>query len=103
MGRCHTIAQTKLARRIGREALMHSKMDGATTKGSKNGGVSMSEDERREKIRQGLILKKECDRKALAVVEKLLDPVDREWFRSAVRFTKICFCIFRGFLNAGLG
>jgi len=62
---------------------MHSKMDGATTKGSKNGGVSMSEEERREKIRQGLILKKECDRKALAVVEKLLDPVDREWFRSA--------------------
>ena len=79
---------------------MHSKMDGATTKGSKNGGVSMSEDERREKIRQGLILKKECDRKALAVVEKLLDPVDREWFRSAVRFTKSCFC---GFLNAGSG
>ena len=27
------------------------------------------------------MLKKECDKKALEIVEKLLDPVDREWFR----------------------
>ena len=33
----------------------------------------------------GLLLKKECDAKALQIVERLLDPVDREWFRSAVR------------------
>jgi len=52
-------------------------------KAVKAGKVSLSEDERREKIRQGLLLKKECDSKALAVVEKLLDPTDREWFRSS--------------------
>jgi len=31
----------------------------------------------------GLLLKKECDNKALAVVEKLLDPTDREWLRTS--------------------
>ena len=47
--------------------------------------TSLSEEERREKIRMGLLLKKECDNKALAVVEKLLDPTDREWLRTSVR------------------
>lgn len=47
----------------------------------------LSEAERREKIRLGLMKKKECDAQALTVVERLLDPVDRDWFRKAVILT----------------
>ena len=40
---------------------------------------------RREKIRQGMLRKKECESKALSVVEEMIvQEVDREQFRKAV-------------------
>ena len=40
---------------------------------------------RMEKIKLGLIRKKECEQKALAIVERLLETeIDREWLRDAV-------------------
>ena len=48
---------------------------------------SISEQERREKIRQGLLLKKECESKALGIVQALLlETVDKEQFREAGMF-----------------
>ena len=48
---------------------------------------SISEQERREKIRQGLLHKKECEAKALSIVEALLlETVEKEKFREAGMF-----------------
>jgi hypothetical protein len=43
---------------------------------------------RRELVSQGLARKKECEAKALAVVQRLIftEANDREWFREAVSF-----------------
>ncbi len=46
----------------------------------------MSEEEKQDMIRMGLIKKKECESAAVRVVERLCDPkVDREWLRESVR------------------
>ena len=48
---------------------------------------SISEQERREKVRQGLLLKKGCEAKALSIVEALLlESVEKEKFREAGMF-----------------
>ena len=54
---------------------------------TKHARTGLTEEERREKIRTGLLKKKECDAKALKAVERLLDPVDPEWFREVVSRT----------------
>ena len=49
-------------------------------------GKGMSEDEKRAAIRAGLARKKECEKKALGIVERMIETgVDKEWLRSSVR------------------
>lgn len=46
---------------------------------------TLSEAERREKIALGLRKKKECEAKALRIVERLIEEtIEPEWFRDAV-------------------
>jgi hypothetical protein len=60
------------------------KQQGAAKKG-KMSKTAVSEEERRNMVLLGVKKKKECEAKALNVVEKLADPgVDREWLRDAV-------------------
>ena len=49
-------------------------------------GKGMSEDEKRAAIRAGLARKKECEKRALGIVERMIETgVDKEWLRSSVR------------------
>ena len=57
---------------------------GGTNSGGK--GKGMSEEEKRAAIRAGLARKKECERRALGIVERMIETgVDREWLRNSVR------------------
>ena len=48
-------------------------------------GKGMSEEEKRAAIRAGLARKKECERRALGIVERMIETgVDREWLRTSV-------------------
>ena len=61
-----------------------SKGGGGATSGGK--GKGMSEEEKRAAIRAGLARKKECERRALGIVERMIETgVDREWLRNSVR------------------
>ena len=61
-----------------------SKGGGGATGGGK--GKGMSEEEKRAAIRAGLARKKECERRALGIVERMIETgVDREWLRNSVR------------------
>ena len=60
-----------------------NKGGGATSSGGK--GKGMSEEEKRAAIRAGLARKKECEKRALGIVERMIETeVDREWLRSSV-------------------
>ena len=69
--------------------LKESKSKKAPRKKGGNAGAKvkgMTEEEKRAAIRVGLARKKECERKALEVVERLIEPgVDKEWLRNSVR------------------
>ena len=48
-------------------------------------GKGMSEEEKRAAIRAGLARKKECEKRALGIVERMIETeVDREWLRNSV-------------------
>ena len=52
----------------------------------KSAGKGMSEDEKREAIRAGLVRKKGCEKRALDIVERMIETgVDKEWLRDSVR------------------
>lgn len=49
-------------------------------------GKGMSEEEKRAAIRAGLARKKECEKRALGIVERMIETgVDKEWLRNSVR------------------
>ena len=57
-------------------------------KGGGSGGKrkGMSEEEKRAAIREGLARKKECERRALGIVERMIDTgVEKEWLRNSVK------------------
>lgn len=50
----------------------------------KSAGKGMSEDEKREAIRAGLVRKKGCEKRALDIVERMIETgVDKEWLRDS--------------------
>ena len=73
-----------LKERKSKKQTPRGKGGGGATSG-KGKGKGMSEEEKRAAIRAGLARKKECERRALGIVERMIETgVDREWLRNSV-------------------